>query len=281
MKLLTIYIMNLNDIKIIDVLQGEKFQKLADNKTIYYCHTHEVNDFFDNINFTHDFILISHNSDGKITDNPGKTARGNLMSNGKSPDADIRKIPSNLKKWYAQNVKYDSDLIVPIPIGLENSYNFPEQHKIKKLFFIRNTKKQIKNLVYLNFNIQNNPKERQPIYDMLKNKKHITVEYGRNGFGYDNYLLNLYNHCFMICPEGNGIGVHQPWESLYIGTIPIQKKTINNKAWRDLPFCWVDSWEQVADEEFLKKEYNRITTQKFNLEKLTFNYWKNKIKNIS
>ena len=115
---------------------------------------------------------------------------------------------------------------------------------------------------------------------MLKNKKHITVEYGRNGVCYDNYLLNLYNHCFMICPEGNGIGVHQPWESLYIGTIPIQKKTINNKEWRDLPFCWVDSWEQVADEEFLKKEYNRIISQKFNLEKLTFNYWKKEIKDI-
>ena len=55
--------MNLNDIKITDVLQGEQFQKFADNKRIYYCYTQDVNDFFDNINFTHDFILISLNSD--------------------------------------------------------------------------------------------------------------------------------------------------------------------------------------------------------------------------
>lgn len=269
--------MNLHDIKREDVLQGEKFQKLADNKTIYYCHTHDVNKFFDNINFTHDFILISHNSDGKITDNPGKSNGGWLLKNGDSADADVRKIPKNLKKWYAQNVAYKSEIIIPIPIGLENSYVLPHFKKIEKIFSIRKMEKKIKNLVYLNFNIKSNPRERAPIYNMLKKYKHVTTEYGRNGLNYNNYLNNLYNHCFMVCPEGNGIGVHQPWESLYIGTIPIQKKTINNKEWRELPFCWIDSWEQVCDEEFLKKEYKRITSQKFDLSKLKFNYWKNKI----
>ena len=269
--------MNLNDIKITDVLQGEQFQKFADNKRIYYCHTHEVNDFFDNINFTHDFVLISHNSDGKITDNPCKTAAGHLLSNGKSPDADIRKIPSNLKKWYAQNVTYKSSVIVPIPIGLENYYNFPHLHKIKKLFSIRNTNKNLQNLIYLNCNIDNNPKERQMVYDILKDKKYTTVVYGKNGFGFDNFLYNLYNHCFMVCIPGNGPDVHSFWECLYVGTIPIQKKSIYNSNWRDLPVCWLDNWEQLNDEEFLKIEYNRITSQKFDLSKLTFKYWKDLI----
>ena len=189
------------------------------------------------------FILISHNSDGRITDKPGKTNAGHLMSNGKSPDADVKKIPKNLKKWYGQNVSYESELIIPLPIGLENYYNFPRLHKIKKLFLMRKNKKIVKNLVYLNFNIQNNPEERQQIYDMLKDKKYVTTIYGRNGKKYDDYLKNLYSHNFMICPEGNGIDVHQPWESLYLGTIPIQKKSINNRYWRDLPICWVDNWE--------------------------------------
>jgi|SaaInlStandDraft_1057018.scaffolds.fasta_scaffold938061_1 hypothetical protein len=43
---------NLYNIKIGDIIQGEKFQQLEDNKTIYYCHTHDVNNFFKNINFT-------------------------------------------------------------------------------------------------------------------------------------------------------------------------------------------------------------------------------------
>ena len=217
---------NLHDINISDVLQGEKFQKLADNTTIFYRHTHNVNDFFKTIDFSHDFVLISHNSDGKITNIPGKTAAGHLLTNGKSPDADVINIPKNLKKWYAQNVTYESELIVPIPIGLENYYNFPRLNKINKLFSIRNIKKNIKNLVYLNCNINNNPKERQQVYDILKETDYTTVVYGKNGINYDNYLYNLYNHCFMICVPGNGPDVHSFWECLYAGTIPIQKKSI-------------------------------------------------------
>jgi hypothetical protein len=83
----------------------------------------------------------------------------------------------------------------------------------------------------------------------------------------------------MICPEGNGIDVHQPWESLYINTIPIQRKNINNSGWRELPICWVDEWDQITDENFLLSEYKRITESKFDLSKIDFDYWKNKIQN--
>jgi hypothetical protein len=249
-------------------LQGQKFKQITDNNKIYYCNTHDVNNFFDSINFTHDFILVSHNSDGNITDNPKR-----------SFDADARKIPKNLKRWFGQNVDIESDIIESLPIGLENSEWFPETKKIEKLFGINSAEKNIKNLVYLNLNILNNSDVRQPIYNMLQNKSYVTTEYGRNGLNYDDYLYNLYNHCFMICPEGNGIDVHQPWESLYVNTIPIQRKNINNKNWRDLPICWVDEWEQIEDEEFLNSEYKRITESKYDLTKLDFDFWRNKIQN--
>jgi hypothetical protein len=168
-------------------------------------------------------------------------------------------------------------LMVRYENGTKDLFN--ETKKIEKLFNINSTKKEIKNLVYLNLNILNNPEVRQPIYDMLQNKSYVTTQYGRNGLNYDDYLYNLYNHCFMICPEGNGIDVHQPWESLYVNTIPIQRKNINNKNWRDLPICWVDEWEQIEDEGFLKSEHKRITESKYDLTKLDFDFWKNKIQN--
>jgi len=250
----------------LNYIQGQKFRELGDNNKIYYCNTDNVNSFFDSITFTHDFILISHNSDGNITDNPTRYF-----------DADIKKIPKNLKRWFGQNLDYESDIIESIPIGLENSQWFPETRKIEKLFNITKEPRNFKNLVYLNLNISNNPYVRQPIYDMLKEKKHVTTHYGRNGSGYDEYLDNLYNHRFMICPEGNGIDVHQPWESLYVGTIPIQKKSINNMNWRELPVCWVDDWKQSTDENFLLSEYDRITNTKFDISKLDFGFWKSKI----
>lgn len=151
--------------------------------------------------------------------------------------------------------------------------------KLNKITNIINKDKNIKKLVYLNLNINNNVSERLPIYDMLKDKPYVTTEYGRNGLGFDEYLNNLYDHKFMVCPEGNGIDVHQPWESIYVNTIPLQKKNINNKNWRELPICWLDDWSQLEDESFLLNEYDRITNTKFDKSKLYFDYWRNKILN--
>ena len=211
---------------------------------------------------------MSHNSDGSITNNPTR-----------DDAADIKKIPKNLKKWFGQNLNYESDMIESLPIGLENSEWFPETRKIEKLFNINSTPKKIKNLVYLNLNIQNNPAVRQPIYDMLKDKHYVTVDYGRNGSNFDGYLDNIYNHNFVVCGEGNGIDTHRVWETLYVNSIPIEKKNRNNKFFRDLPICFVDDWEQMTDENFLISEHKRITETKFDLLKLDFDYWRNKIQN--
>lgn len=247
-------------------IQGEKFKKLADGNKIFYCHTHEVNKFFSEIDLKNNFILISHNSDGAVEYNASRW-----------DGASFSKAPENLIKWFAQNVNYENEKLQSLPIGLENSEWFVELKKIEKIKNIKNTEKNIKNIVYLNVNIQNNINERSMIYDILKSKKYATVEYGKNGNNYDNYISNVYNHCFMVCPAGNGIDVHQPWESMYIDTIPIQKKCINNKFYSDLPICFIDEWEQLEDEQFLLKEYIRLKSKKHNLEKINFNYWENLI----
>ena len=83
----------------------------------------------------------------------------------------------------------------------------------------------------------------------------------------------------MICPEGHGIDTHRTWETLYLNSIPIEIRNINNSFYEDLPICLVDSWEEIT-EDFLNKEYNRINEKKYNLEKLDFNYWLKKIKKI-
>ena len=91
-----------------------------------------------------------------------------------------------------------------------------------------------------------------------------------------NYIDKIYNHKFVLSPEGNGTDTHRTWEILYLKSIPIEKRNINNQFFTDLPICFVDDWEEIT-EDFLNKEYDRINSIKWNLEKLDFNYWKNKI----
>ena len=259
-------------IELNELIQGEKFTYLDNGFNVFYRDTHEVNDFFKNPP-NEKFILISHNSDGKIK-------KDNIRTNdGSSNAADISNIPKNLVKWFAQNVCVDHEKVFSIPIGLENSKWFTNLNKKEKIIKKQIEKKEYKNLLYICHNIQTNISERKEPYEIFKDKTWTTLEYGVNGNNFDSYLNNLHSHKFILCPEGNGTDTHRTWESLYVGSIPIEKRNYNNRFYNDLPICFVDEWSDIT-EEFLNKEYERIVNTDWNLEKLKFHYWSDKIKNI-
>lgn len=254
-------------------IKGENFIKLANGVDIFYCHTHEAMDFFKNPPINK-FVLITHNSDGNVTKNPKR------FNSGSSNDCDLNNItlPNNLIKWFTQNVDVNDKKIESIPIGLENSIWFKEIEKEKKIKekFLEN--KNYKNLLYICHNIRTNPKEREEPYKIFNDKPWVTTEYGLNGNNFDNYLNNIHSHKFVLCPEGNGMDTHRTWETLYVGSIPIEKRNLNNQFYNDLPICFVNEWSDI-NENFLNEEYKRIVNTKWDLKKLDFNYWDEKIKN--
>jgi len=268
-----------------DWIQGDKFKEIADfcytpvtrapddydksvntldfsmlrENNIIYTHTMYVKQLFEILSLLQlslPLVIITHNSDINID----KTFIP----------------PDNVIKWYTQNVNVVSSRIESIPIGVENNRRSPHLHKKELMEAKLRIPRRRKNLVYMNHNIKTNPKERIIPYNILERKSWVTSERERNGIRFESYLDNLYRHEFVICPEGNGMDTHRTWEALYIGSIPIEKKNINNQFYTDLPICFVDSWDQVT-EEFLMRWKEDNALRKWNMEKLTFTYWKNKI----
>jgi len=227
------------------------------NGDIIYTHTMYVKDLFKEIRFMRgELILITHNSDVNIDD--------------------TFKIPPCISKWYAQNVNYINAKIVSVPIGLENDRWFKDVRKKDKMLAKLKEPRGYADLVYMNFNIATNPAKRETIYNTLKDKSWVTVDMGVNGSRFDEYLDNIYNHKFVLCPEGNGIDTHRLWETLYMGSIPIAENNINNSFFTGLPLVLVDYWDSLTYEDLdrIHKEYTNYPYQK---EMLTFDYWKNKI----
>jgi len=234
-------------------------KKLKD-VNIVYLHTMYKNQFFDIIRgLDNKFIIVTHNSDINIRS--------------------AQNLPNNILRWYSQNVNCKDNRLFSLPIGLENSKWFPNLHKQLKLTNKVKFTKQIRKLVYINHNINTNLKERVEPYQLLNGKSFVTIEFGSNGQNYDNYIDQIYNHKFVICPEGNGIDTHRKWETLYLNTIPIEKRSINNSFYEDLPICFVNNWEEIT-EDFLNREYDRIINTKWNLDKLDMFYWLNQISEI-
>lgn len=193
-------------------------------------------------------------------------------------DSGIDFAPSdNVIKWYTQNVNIIHPKVESIPIGVENSRWFPEVQKKEKMLNRLMIPKYYRGLMYMSHSIVTNPVTRTKLYHLFEDKPWVTSFRGSNRPNlFDQYLDNIDSHKFIISPEGNGIDTHRTWECLYVESIPIEKRNINNQFYADLPICFVDKWEEIT-EEFLNAEYKRITSQKWNIAKIDFDYWKNKI----
>jgi hypothetical protein len=266
-------------------LQGDKFKQMADwtyspviksnedydllpntfrvkelnDGDIVYTHTTYVKQLFSLLDLSIKKVtVITHNSDVNI-------------------DKSFT-YPDNVIRWYSQNVNVVDYGIRSIPIGLENDRWYPNLQKKEKMLTLLDTWKIQKNLLYVNHNIVTNPKERLTPYALFDRKSWVTLERGNNGKGFDEYLNNIYAHAFVLCPQGNGIDTHRLWECLYMGTIPIVKKCINNTFYSDLPICEVHDWDEI-NEDFLEHELCRIKNMGWDRSKLEFAYWENKIRN--
>jgi hypothetical protein len=183
------------------------------------------------------------------------------------------------KVWYAINKL--SPKINSIPLGITNDCDDSDIHKIYgNLQVMSNVMKEPKvdkNLVYMNFNINTYPVERQFVYDLFKSQPWVTIGNIVNTIeGRTQFLKDVRNHTFVLCPRGNGVDTHRLWETLYMGSIPIIKKHVAYEDFYDLPICLVDEWTDVTP-EFLEKEYKRVLNNPINLEKLYMSYWINKI----
>lgn len=205
-------------------------------------------------------IVITHNADTNISFTP----------------------PSCVIKWFSQNVNIIHERIESIPIGLENDIWFPWLRKKEKMLAKLQEPRNYQNLVYMNHNISTNPLKRTKPYEVLKDKSWVTTDMGVNDNRFDEYLNSVYNHKFVVCPEGNGIDTHRIWECLYMGTIPITEDNINMSFYRDLPTLSVRDWDEL-NAPCLDRYFNGIKAfnNLWSHDLLKFEYWKNKIYGFS
>jgi hypothetical protein len=173
--------------------------------------------------------------------------------------------------------------IIQLPLGITNNTNESDLHNISgncdmMIYVFQNFKKERKNTVYLNFSVETYSSERKHVYNLFCNKPWVTVDKSVFTFqGRECFLRQLRNHDFVLCPRGNGIDTHRLWETLYMGSFPIVKKTRAFSQFieeNDLPICWINEWEDVTL-EFLSKEYERLTnpSNNWNYNKLKMSYW--------
>ncbi len=188
------------------------------------------------------------------------------------------------RSWWGLNKETNDPSVHSIPLGIVHVDDRPFtaiMGDLKPFMAVQKEPRQIRNLVYLNFNVHTYPQERRGIYEHFCKLPWVTVgNFNITESGRISFLRDLRNHSFVICPRGNGIDTHRLWETLYMGSIPVVLRHVAMEDFYDLPICFIDRWEDVTP-EFLEQEAERISTGSFNMEKLKAGYWINKMKRFS
>ena len=240
--------------------QGEVTQLINTNLTVKdndiifskYEFVPKLFEILRNKNCDKKLILISHESDAGVDENFFKSK------------------PECIVKWYAQNVEYDHEDLIPIPLGVACDYY--QFHSLTLSHINKETEKRTKNkLLYINHRISTHPSSREWIYNYFTTNDWCTVD--QPNLSLDKYREKINSHKFILCPRGNGIDTIRLWESLYCGIIPIVEKHVHyNKCLVDLPVVIVDSFQEVT-QSFLENKLIEMSNKVFNMEKLKVSWW--------
>lgn len=184
-------------------------------------------------------------------------------------------------KWFSTNASIIHPKVIGLPHGLTNDCDDTPLHRILgNLQIFDEVLKQPHrptSLVYMNFAIHTNWRVRQPIWDYFSNFSFITrkqcVLQNYNLEDRKNFLNDLYNSKFVICPEGNGIDTVRMWEALYCRCIPIVKRNTALRYFEGLPILWIEHWNEVTNPEKLERIYNEMMQIDWDFEKLKIGYW--------
>lgn len=176
----------------------------------------------------------------------------------------------NLVAWFVQNIDSEpSERLIPIPIGLPNTFWMEGQLEAKK--------RERDVLAYVNFNVDTNPEQRGPCLAHFFEKSWAHLAEPKS---FAEYVDDLSRSTFVVSPPGSGLDCHRTWEALYMGCYPIVLSSTLDPLYEGLPVVVVCSWEEVT-EEFLQKKRGEFTKGKWNFRKLYMPYWLKKIKLLS
>lgn len=245
-----------------DFITGNNFKKICDfyldefgygvlnqdkkrDVPLYFVKTDYIDLFFTKFKPNKNFILLTHNSDYHIT-NKYLTYLDDEL----------------LVTWFAQNVDVTHPKLKSIPIGIANEKWAHGNTEILLKIINENNNKD--NLIYSNFNIHTNIKERSHCLNEIS-KRGIKTTSNKN---FEDYLRDLSKSFFVISPNGNGVDCHKTWEALYLKTIPIVTKSLNTEFYKDYPILIIDNWSNFDTFNLNVELYYKIWDN-FDNQKLT------------
>ena len=267
------------------IITGEKFQSLCHHhiskdehkKFELQVDNHIDVDKFDFTDFDNDELVYCNSSllsatkpkliESKLYEkleqfkNPFKLVLHNSDQNFGDEQLKYLNIP-NCKKIYTQNMNIYHKDVLPLPIGIANS--FWKWGNLDIFEGVLNTDIDIKsNFIYVNFTKTGGVRDENRL-ECYENVEKQNIPFVDN-MEYEDYLNTLKTYKYCISPEGNGIDCYRTWESLYLKVVPICKRSVMVEYFSTIfPIFIVDTWDNL-DINCLEKQYDSFNWDNWHL----------------
>ena len=167
-----------------------------------------------------------------------------------TPIDDQISVPDNVLCLSAVNAVAHSDKVIPAPYGVQRRMNLSDM-RIEVLQEAMQNIPDATKLLYVNHN-DSSHQDRIGLKDMFRGW--ATVQDTR--IDYLNFLSNLSQHKFVLCPRGNAIDCHRNWEVLYMKRVPVMKRyPYLEELFRDWPVLFVDKYTDITEDLLLENEH--------------------------
>lgn len=186
-------------------------------------------------------------------------------------------IPDNVIGIHAVNAEYFNEKIHPFPYGLQREIQRGDDYDNRVNILKEELDREVKptKLLYINCGISRN-KEREYLTN-FEGLPWITTRFDKDSkfFPYSKYrefLNEMRDHKFMLCPQGHGMDCHRNWESLYMRRVPVMlEHPYFRKLMQGFPVLFVKEWSQIThrlleDSDYLYEEAQHMSLKKLDLD---------------
>ena len=178
----------------------------------------------------------------------------------------FNQIPSNVLCISAINAEAYGGKVIPAPYGLQRRMT-PADKRLEDILSVMNYRHTASQLLYVSHDDKTHV-ERSGIKDVFRDKEWACVN--QQKVGYKEFMSNICQHKFMICPRGNAIDCHRNWEVLYLRRAPVMRKhAYLQELYKDYPVLWVDEFSDITKELLEENNYLYEEAENMDLSLLT------------
>lgn len=202
-----------------------------------------------------------------------------FCSHEDTPIDDKIMIPPNVLGIHAVNAEYNGNRIYPFPYGLQRELG-DNDNRIQTMeeAVESDIRQEPTKLMYVNCGLgveRNNP-EREYLRN-FENLDWATCRFDKDSkfFPYERYadfLAELKDHKFMVCPQGHGLDCHRNWETLYMRRVPVMKDhPYFRRLMQGFPVLFVKDWSDITEDILIANEHLYREASVINMERLNLN----------